>query len=62
MPDEAIKTVPMIRAVPLHEGGPTTADVHPDEVVAMEAAGWIQGEAPTEADPQDAEPNGRKKK
>lgn len=34
------ETVAMIRDEPLHDGGPTTADVHPDEVAGMQAHGW----------------------
>ncbi len=38
---KAIKTVPMVRhGRPVHEGGCTTADVHPDEVSNYEANGW----------------------
>lgn len=38
---EAVLTVSMIRDEPDHPGGPTTADVHPDEVANYEAGGWI---------------------
>lgn len=34
------KTVKMVRDQPMHEGGPTEADVHPDEVENWTAAGW----------------------
>jgi hypothetical protein len=30
----------MQRDEPAHPGGPTAADVHPDEVAAWAAAGW----------------------
>lgn len=34
------KLVKMIREVPSHVNGPTTADVHPDEVSGWMAGGW----------------------
>ena len=39
MPDPA-STVRMVRDEPAHPGGPTAADVHPDEVEGWAAAGW----------------------
>ncbi|NJA04165.1 hypothetical protein HC024_00190 [Methylococcaceae bacterium WWC4] len=41
--------LPMRRDAPLHETGPTTADVHPDEVSAWLAAGWTLAD-PAESD------------
>lgn len=38
-------TVPMFREEPAHPGGPTTADVHPEEVEAMQRLGWRVVEA-----------------
>lgn len=32
--------IPMTRDEPTKPGGPTSADVHPDQVEAYEAAGW----------------------
>lgn len=37
---EAVATVPMWREFPLSHGGPTKADVHPNEVDNMVAHGW----------------------
>lgn len=34
--------VKMTRETPMHKGGPTTADVHPDEVDAWIKAGWAK--------------------
>jgi|DewCreStandDraft_4_1066084.scaffolds.fasta_scaffold237776_1 hypothetical protein len=34
-------TIVMIRSEPQHPGGPTRADVHPDEVPNWLAAGWV---------------------
>jgi hypothetical protein len=47
---EDVKPIPMVRDEPVHPGGPTTADVHPDEVANWRAAGWqvAQPEAATE--------------
>lgn len=39
-PAERQSVVPMVRAEPLHPGGPTTADVHPAEVDGWISAGW----------------------
>lgn len=39
-------TVKMTRDEPAHPGGPTTADVHPDEVESMETAGWRRAKSP----------------
>ncbi len=39
---EGVETVPMQRNEPVFPGGPTTADVHPDEVQNMVAAGWTR--------------------
>lgn len=50
MPD----TVKMIRTEPLHPGGPTSADVHPDEVQNMLAHGWAVADGDVEA--EDAAP------
>lgn len=36
----APKTVPMERDEPIVQGGPTRADVHPEEVANWIAAGW----------------------
>ena len=41
---EVIATIPMVRDEPAHKGGPTTADVHPDEVEGMKAAGWREAD------------------
>lgn len=35
-----IKLVKMCRGNPVHPGGPTTADVHPDEVENWKSGGW----------------------
>lgn len=32
--------IPMVRDEPDHLGGPTTAEVHPDEVKHWQSAGW----------------------
>lgn len=37
--DQAV-LLQMRRDAPIHDNGPTTADVHPDEVMNMLAAGW----------------------
>lgn len=37
---EIAMTVKMTRTEPLHHGGPTSADVHPDEVENWKAHGW----------------------
>lgn len=52
--DQAV-LLQMRRDAPLHDDGPTTADVHPDEVVNWLAAGWVlsplpQGEGEGEGD------------
>ncbi|WP_427500800.1 hypothetical protein ACQE3E_15665 [Methylomonas sp. MED-D] len=39
-PEVVAVLLPMRRDAPLHETGPTTADVHSDEVSAWLAAGW----------------------
>lgn len=39
-PAPAECTVQMVRDEPMHPGGPTTADVHPDEVQNWERHGW----------------------
>lgn len=41
----AKKTVAMVRDEPMMEGGPVTADVHPDEVENWRAVGWRQKNA-----------------
>lgn len=41
------KLVKMHREKPIKDGGPTTADVHPDEVENYKASGWRVGEAET---------------
>lgn len=33
-------TIPMVRGEPAYPGGPTSADVHPDEVANWAAHGW----------------------
>lgn len=33
-------TIPMVRDEPAYPGGPTSADVHPDEVANWAAHGW----------------------
>jgi hypothetical protein len=38
---EEVALVAMCREEPIHEGGPTEADVHPDEVDNWLAAGWV---------------------
>ncbi len=35
-----VKTVKMVRKTPAHAGGPTEADVHPDQVEAFLDKGW----------------------
>lgn len=37
-------TVKMTRTEPMHHGGPTSADVHPDEVENWKAHGWSVAE------------------
>lgn len=37
---DKIETIPMVRAEPIHPGGPVTADVHPKEVPAWGLLGW----------------------
>lgn len=37
---DKVETIRMRREEPAHEGGPTTADVHPDEVANWAASGW----------------------
>ena len=39
-PAPAEGTVAMVRDEPMHPGGPTTAEVHPDEVQNWERHGW----------------------
>jgi hypothetical protein len=39
---KASASVKMMRAVPTRVGAPMTADVHPDEVAAFLAAGWVK--------------------
>lgn len=36
----AVETIRMVRDEPIHPGGPTSADVHPDEVDNWAAADW----------------------
>lgn len=49
----AVALVTMFRAEPQFEGGPTTAEVHPDEVDNYVLEGWST-EAPAEAPVPDA--------
>ena len=35
-----VELVSMRRVAPLHDNGPTTADVHPDEVAHWQAYAW----------------------
>lgn len=46
--EEAVtaKTVKMIRSTPQFEGGPTEADVHPDETTSYAIGGWQLAEVP----------------
>lgn len=46
---EKPKHVKMKRHAPQHPDGPTTADVHPDEVVNYEQAGWHVAPEPAPA-------------
>jgi hypothetical protein len=39
-----VKMVKMKRAHPQHPGGPTTADVHPEEVENYSQGGWVSEE------------------
>lgn len=41
LPIDTAERVAMRRDAPLHAGGPTQADVHPDEVQNWQAAGWV---------------------
>lgn len=41
-----VETVRMVRSTPQFEGGPTEADVHPDEVTNYAGAGWQLTEIP----------------
>ena len=34
----------MVREEPMFTGGPTTSNVHPDEVANMKAAGWREAD------------------
>jgi hypothetical protein len=47
----------MGRIEPIHPGGPTTADVHEDEVPSWMKAGWQVLEGVGEPNPGDPEPN-----
>lgn len=49
---EKIKTVSMVRDEPMHPGGPTEADVHPDEVENWKQGGWALSAAETVDEPQ----------
>ena len=42
----AVKLVQMHRHPDAAKGGPTEADVHPDEVGGYVRAGWVEGTAP----------------
>lgn len=43
---EEIKTVRMHRQEPAHEGGPSVADVHPDEEANWAGQGWERAPEP----------------
>ena len=38
--EAAVETVKMVRSAPQFPGGPTEADVHPDEVTDYATGGW----------------------
>ena len=42
--DASTTLIRMTRAEPAHVGGPTAADVHPDEVQDYLAGGWVIAE------------------
>lgn len=46
LPEEPVERVSMVRDAPQFEGGPTTADVHPDEVSNWLADGWLLPDHP----------------
>ena len=50
----------MRRETPQHEGGPVTAEVHPDEVENFERENWLVEEAPS-APQVPAEPKAKRK-
>lgn len=44
--EAAVETVKMVRSAPQFPGGPTEADVHPDEVTDYATGGWQLAEVP----------------
>jgi hypothetical protein len=51
------RLIKMGRIEPIHPGGPTTADVHVDEMMSWMKAGWQVLEGVGEPNPGDPEPN-----
>ena len=45
-----VKHVKMKRKYPQHQGGPVTADVHPDEVENYSDAGWLHDKSEDDHD------------
>jgi len=41
-----VETVKMVRSAPRYPGGPTEADVHPNEVADYATGGWQLAEVP----------------
>lgn len=44
--EATVETVKMVRSAPQFPGGPTEADVHPDEVASYATGGWQLAEVP----------------
>lgn len=59
---DGIETIPMVRAEPIHPGGPVEADVHRTEVANWMASGWRtrmqQPDATTGEESGDSAPDG----
>ena len=51
----SVKLIPMYREEPAHPGGPTTADVHPEEAESMQSAGWRVRDDASSSKPLEAE-------
>lgn len=51
----SVKLIPMYREEPAHPGGPTTADVHPEEAESMQSAGWRVLDPASSSKPLEAE-------
>ena len=63
----SVKVIAMYREEPAHPGGPTTADVHPEEAESMQSMGWrvlddASSHKPNEAGGGDPEMPGKPRK